>query len=157
MPAMRTIVRCAALALVALTLAACQRNSPAPDMPAPAFGTDKCAACGAVIEVPGFAAQYRLSGGAVRSFDDPACLFDALRSEAAAPPVIRFHDHDRDAWLVPTDAWFARTAVTAPHGSGWAAYASFAAAQDAVATAGSGEILPFDQAKDRLSRAGATP
>jgi hypothetical protein len=110
-----------------------------------------------VIEVPSFAAQYRLPDGVVKSFDDPACLIGALRAEPAEPALIRFHDHDRDAWLAPGATWFARTAVTAPHGSGWAAYASFAAAQDAVATAGSGEILPFDQAKDRLSRAGGPP
>jgi len=45
-----------------------------------------------------------------------------------------------------------RTPATAAHGSGWAAYPSFAAAQEAVTVAGSGEILSFEQAKDTLRR-----
>jgi hypothetical protein len=157
MPAMRTMLRGFSLVLLAFALTACRQSTPVADLPAPAYGTDRCAACGAVIEVQSFAAQYRLPDGAVRSFDDPACLFDALRKESTAPALIRFHDHDRDAWLTPEQAWFARTASTVGHGSGWAAYASFAAAQDAVATAGGGEILPYEQAKNRLSRSGTPP
>jgi hypothetical protein len=88
----------------------------------------------------------------VRSFDDPACLFDALRAEAAAPTAIRFRAHDGSGWLAGAGAWFARSPATAAHGSGWAAYPSFAAAQDAVASGGSGEILSFDQARNTLRR-----
>jgi hypothetical protein len=138
------------LALIALGGAACRGGGD--DVSPPAYGTATCAACGAVIGDPAFAAQYRLADGAVKSFDDPGCLFDALRAEAHAPALIRFRDHGGDAWLVAPDVWFARTPSTAPHGSGWAVYPSFAAAQDAVAAAGSGEILSFAQARATLRR-----
>jgi len=134
----------------ALALAACQREGG--DLPAPAFGTATCAACGSVIDDPRFAAQYRLAEGTVKSFDDPACLFDALRSEARAPDAVRFHTYTADSWVGPSEVWFARTPSTTAHGSGWAAYPSFAAAQEAVTAAGSGEIASFEQAKTRLRR-----
>lgn len=140
-----------AVAYLLLALAGCQRGSS--DMPDPAYGSAKCAACGRLIDDPHFAAQYRLADGTVKSFDDPACLFDALRTDSAAPSAIRFRADDGSGWLAGPATWFARSPATATHGSGWAAYPSFAAAQDAVASGGSGEILSFDQAKITLRRA----
>ena len=145
----RRAVRVVMVALIVLTVLGCQRGGG--DVAAPAYGEAKCAACGAVIDEPRFTAQYRLADGTVKSFDDPACLFDALRTESGAPQLIRFRDSSSDTWL-DSAAWFARTAATAPHGSGWAAYPSFAAAQDAVTTAGDGEILSFDQATATVRR-----
>lgn len=142
------------LALLALTLLGC-RNQGA-DIAAPAYGEARCATCRGVITDAHFAAQYRLPDGSVQSFDDPACLFEALRGGGAAPNLIRFHDHGTDSWIDGPTAWFARTPATTAHGSGWAAYPSFAAAQDAVTAAGSGEILSFEQARATLRRP-ATP
>jgi len=136
---------------VALALAACQRDGA--ELSAPAYGVATCAACAAVVDDPRFAAQYRLADGAVKSFDDPACLFDALRAESRPPDAVRFHAFDGEAWIGASEAWFARTPATASHGSGWAAYPSFAAAQEAVTAGGGGEIVSFEQAKTRLRRA----
>lgn len=139
-----------ALAL-GLALAACQRA--ADPLPEPAFGSAPCATCQATIAAPRFAAQLQRADGTVLSFDDPACLFVALRAEAAPPLAVRFHDTTADGWIAAEQAWFARVPGQAtPHGDGWAAYASFAAAQDAVAGGGSGEILPFAQARERVGR-----
>jgi hypothetical protein len=142
-------VRGALLGLLLLTALACQGGGS--DIAPPAYGEAKCAACGSLIDQPHFSAQYRLGDGTVKSFDDPACLFEALHAEASTPALIRFHDSTSDAWL-DTSAWFARTSATARHGSGWAAYPSFAAAQDAVTSAGNGEILSFEQAKEAVRR-----
>jgi hypothetical protein len=140
-----------AVACLVLALAGCQRGSG--DLPEPAYGAATGAACGTSIDDQRFAAQYRLADGTVKSFDDPACLFDALRAEAGAPSAIRFRAHDGSGWLAGAGAWLARSPSTAAHGSGWAAYPSFAAAQEAVASGGSGEILSFDQARTTLRRA----
>lgn len=140
-----------AVAWLLLALLGCQRGGGG--MPEPAYGSAKCAGCGALIDDPVFAAQYRLADGTVKSFDDPACLFDALRTESGPPGPIRFRAHDGSGWLAGESAWFARSPSTLAHGSGWAAYPSFAAAQDAVASGGSGEILSGDQAKSTLRRA----
>jgi hypothetical protein len=139
------------VAFLLLALVGCQRGGS--DMPEPAYGSAKCSACGALIDDPHFAAQYRVADRTVKSFDDPACLFDGLRAESVAPSAIRFRAHDGSGWLAGDGAWFARSPSTTAHGSGWAAYPSFAAAQDAVASAGSGEILSFDQAKSTVRRA----
>lgn len=151
MPDRHVPTRPTLLLLVLLGIAACQSGSGG-DMAEPAYGSASCSACGKVIDDPRFAAQYRLADGAVKSFDDPACLFEALRAEPAAPEAIRFHAFEGSAWLSPADGWFSRSPATAGHGSGWAAYPSFAAAQDAVAAGGSGEILSFDQAKAAVQR-----
>lgn len=147
----RAALRMHLLAL-AIALSACQRGGG--DMRDPAYGSATCAACGGGINAARFAAQYRLPDavGTVKSFDDPACLFEALRSEPTAPTVIRFRAYDDTGWLAAADMWFARTPATAAHGSGWAAYPSFAAAQEAVTVAGSGEILSFEQAKSAVHR-----
>jgi hypothetical protein len=139
------------VSLVLLAIPGCQRGDS--EMPDPVDGSTTCAACGALIDDPHFAAQYRLADGTVTSFDDPACLFDALRGESTSPTTLRFRAHHDSGWLAAQGAWFARSPSTAAHGSGWAAYPSFAAAQDAVASGGSGEILSFDQAKSTLRRA----
>lgn len=148
MPAVLRYATAALYTLLALTMTACQRDA----LPEPAYGISRCARCDAVIADAGFAAQFRRADGLVQSFDDPACLFAALRAEPSLPPDIRFRDHNNARWVGPADVWFARTAATAAHGSGWAAYASFSAAQEAVTAGGSGEILPFDRAKDQLGR-----
>ena len=142
------------LALLALTALSCR--NPGADIAAPVYGVATCAACRNVIADAHFAAQLRLPDGTVQSFDDPACLFETLRGGGAAPTLMRFHAHDADAWIDGPTAWFARTPASAAHGSGWAAHASFAAAQDAVTAAGSGEILSFEQARSTVRRS-ATP
>ncbi|MCW5954730.1 MAG: hypothetical protein KIT69_20950, partial [Propionibacteriaceae bacterium] len=72
--------------------------------------------------------------------------------ESAPPRAIRFHGPD-EAWIAADDAWFAALpGAETPHGAGWTAFASFGAAQDAVAQAGSGEILAFAQARERLGQ-----
>ena len=139
------------LLAIGLAFAACNRGGGTTDS-APRTSGAVCAACGAIIGDEAFAAQYRLSSGTVKSFDDPGCLFRALRGESGDPTVIRFRARDSDRWLSASEVWFATTPETkSPHGYGWAAYASFADAQDAVAKAGSGEILPFDQARERIA------
>ena len=142
------IVRLTAIVCTAVAIG-CERSA---DLPSPRYGSETCAVCTAAIGDPRFSAQYQSSAGAVKSFDDPACLFAALETETDKPTAIRFHAYDRDSWLAPGDVWFARTPATAAHGSGWAAYSSFAAAQDAVSAAGSGELVSFDEAKARVRR-----
>lgn len=139
------------LLVLALLLAGCSRGGD--PLPEPAFGTAPCAGCGAVIAAPRFAAQYQRADGTVQSFDDPGCLFRALRAESEAPRAIRFHGAGEGEWIEASAAWFATVpGQTTPHGDNWAAYPSFAAAQDAVAQAGGGEILPFDQVRLRAGQ-----
>ncbi len=136
---------------LAIALAGCQPG--AEPLPTPDYGSAACATCQATITASRFAAQLQRADGTLLSFDDPACLFVALRSEAAAPRQVRFHDAGADDWIDADAAWFARVPGQAtPHTDGWVAYPSFAAAQDAVAAAGSGEILPFAQARERIGR-----
>ena len=138
------------LLVMALAASGCSRQAGV-DVAAPAYGTDKCATCQAVIATPRHAAQIVRADGTVISFDTPACLFRALRAESAAPRAIRFHGAGEE-WIASGDAWFAAIPTGPAHGGGWAAFPSFAAAQDAVAQAGSGEILAFDQARERLGQ-----
>lgn len=136
---------------LACLLAACTHGA-SDSVPPPAYGSATCATCQGVITAPRHAAQLVRAEGTVLSFDAPVCLFRALRAESAAPRAIRFHGPG-DQWIAAADAWFAALPGSdAPHGSRWSAFPSFAAAQDAVAQAGSGEILAFAQARERLAQ-----
>jgi hypothetical protein len=144
----------AALALLVVS-AGCESRSPAAPSE-PQYGATTCARCQSPIKDPRFAAQYRVGGETVKLFDDPGCLMLALPGEATPPQAIYFHDHDGERWLPAGGTWFASTPrTTSPQGYGWAAYASFDAAQGAVTSSGHGEILGYDQAKDRIGRGGA--
>lgn len=139
------------LALLFLLLVGCSRGGEA--LPEPAWGSTTCTGCGAVIGAPRHAAQLQRADGTVQSFDDPGCLLRALAAAEERPRAIRFHGPGANEWIDASTAWFAKLpGHPTPHGDGWSAFASFAAAQDAVAQAGSGEILPFDQARQRLGQ-----
>jgi hypothetical protein len=110
-----------------------------------------CSTCNAPIQDERFAGQYRMPDGTVKSFDDPACLFRALRAERGEPSVVRFRAFAGDRWLKAEETFFARIPGTpSPQGSGWAAYPSFGAAQDAVTSAGSGAILSYEEAAKQI-------
>jgi hypothetical protein len=144
---LRAVVACLALAL----LGGCRGDGP--KVEPIAYGEATCARCQSQIREPAFAAQTRSSGGQVKVFDDPGCLIVSLRDAAEAPRHVLFHHYASDEWIAGGDAWFANTANTkSPQNYGWAAFSTFGEAQDAVTTAGGGEILPFDQLKQRLSK-----
>lgn len=137
--------------VLALLVAGCSREA-TDTVPPPAYGSATCAACQAVIAAPRHAAQLVRADGTVLSFDEPVCLFRALRAERTAPRAVRFHGAG-DAWIAAGDAWFAKLpGPGTPHDTGWTAFPSFGAAQDAVAQAGSGEILAYEQARERLGQ-----
>jgi hypothetical protein len=137
-------------ACIGLFVAACQQSAPWTD---PAVGTDTCDSCSAVIAAPRFAAQLQRADGSIVSFDDPACLLRALAASADPPRAVRFHTERDDGWVESGEVWFARVpGQTTPRGDGWLAFSSFASAQDVVAAAGGGEILPYDQLRQRLAR-----
>lgn len=122
------------------------------------YGHQLCSKCGNTIDEARFAAQYELPNGQVKVFDDPGCLFRAFSKERVAPSSVHFRDHGSDGWLPADKAWFAWTPQTrSPRGYGWAAYASFGDAQNAVTSAGGGEILHFEQAKERVAPRASPP
>jgi hypothetical protein len=132
--------------------ASCQTRAPSQPV-AIAYGEDVCAACDQVIKERRHAAEYLLSGAVVKKFDDPGCLFDSLRGEGAAPAAVYFQHHNQDRWVPDSEAWFATTPQTqTPRGYNWGTYGSFGEAQDAVTGGGGGRILPFDQAKARITK-----
>jgi hypothetical protein len=145
------------LLLATTIISACQ---PAPSIQPVAieYGVDVCGACDDVIKDRRFAAEYVIAGNVVKKFDDPGCLFRALRNEPDAPNAAFFQHIDKDQWINDKDAWLATTPkIMSPKGFNWAAYGSFGEAQTAVATAGGGQILPYAQGKERIARVAPTP
>jgi hypothetical protein len=124
-----------------------------PEETAPiAYGVDRCTECSRVIAERRFAAQYRTAAGDRRVFDDPGCLFRAIRKEKDRAESIRFQDHELDQWLDADEIWFVRTPQSStPAGYGWIACGTFSAAQDAVTSGGSGEVVRFDEAKQKVA------
>jgi hypothetical protein len=149
---------CRLLVIVApAAVLACQPRPSAGPAPI-AYGEDVCAACDHVISDRRFAAQYIMPGGVVKKFDDPGCLFRILRNEPGQPSAVYFQHFPGERWLSSKEVWFAATqGAKSPQGYGWAAYASFAEAQDVVTGTGGGQILPFEPAKERIARRVPTP
>jgi copper chaperone NosL len=132
-------------------LSACPGD--APKVEPIAYGEATCARCQSVIRDPAFAAQLRSSEGRLKLFDDPGCLILSLRDAGAPQHILFHHSGGADKWIAGGEAWFASTPKTkSPQNYGWAAFSDFGEAQDAVSTAGGGEILPFEQLKERLSK-----
>ena len=150
-------VQCIPLLLAGVIGTACQ-SAPAPKPVDIAYGEDICGTCDDVIKERRFAAEYVMAGNVVKKFDDPGCLFRALRAEPDPPTVAYFQHVDKEQWISDKDVWLATTPnIKSTHNFNWAAYGSFAEAQDAVAAAGGGQILPFAQAKERVARIVPTP
>jgi hypothetical protein len=123
-----------------------------------AYGEDICGTCDEVIKDRRFAGEYVVAGNVVKKFDDPGCLFRALRNEPAPPSAAFFQHVDKEEWIADKQVWLATTPhIKSTRGYNWAAYATFAEAQDAVASAGGGQILPYAQAQERIARAIPTP
>ena len=138
--------------LVCLLICACQQ-APPPKPVEFAYGEDICGTCDDVIKDRRFAAEYIMAGNVVKKFDDPGCLFRALRNELNAPGAVYFQHVEKEEWVGEKQVWLATTPrIASTKGYNWAAYGSFAEAQDAVASAGGGQILPFAQAKERVAR-----
>lgn len=122
------------------------------------YGEDVCGTCDEVIKDRRFAGEYVVAGNVVKKFDDPGCLFRALRNEPAPPSAAFFQHVDKEEWIADKQVWLATTPqIKSTRGYNWAAYATFAEAQDAVASAGGGQILPYAQAHERIARAAPTP
>jgi hypothetical protein len=149
--------QCIPLVLAAAIGTACQ-NAPAPKPVDIAYGEDICGTCDDVIKDRRFAAEYFMAGNIVKKFDDPGCLFRALRNEPDPPTAAYFQHVDKEKWVNDKDVWLATTPlIHSTKSFNWAAYGSFAEAQEAVAGAGGGQILPFSQAKERVARTVPTP
>lgn len=149
--------RVLALVTLAVLVGACRQAAP-PQPVDIAYGEDICGTCDEVIKDRRFAGEYIMAGKVVKKFDDPGCLFRALRNEPDPPSAAYFQHVDKEVWVGDKDVWLATTPkIASTRGYNWAAFATFAEAQDAVASAGGGQILPFAQAKERIARVMPTP
>jgi hypothetical protein len=110
------------------------------------LGVSKCHRCGSTVRDAVWAAADR-ADGEERFYDDPGCLLEVHRAGGGGHPVL-FRDHEGSGRWVPSDeVWLAHSdAFPSPHGSHWAAFTSFADAQDAVTAAGRGNIVRFAEA-----------
>lgn len=87
------------------------------------YGVDRCQACGMLIADARFAAAARVDRH-VRRYDDIGCLLrDAGEALAAGGAVAWVHDLLSERWLDAARAWYVRSSLQTPMGSGLAAYA----------------------------------
>ncbi len=130
--------------LLSLFPAGCDRGGTEPDIE---VGVSTCHHCDGVIRDLSWAAADR-GDGEVRLYDDPGCLLATHRVQGSVARQAAFLDRGGSGrWIAADEVWLARSsAFQSPQGTGWAAYASFAAAQTAVTDAGSGQIVRLGEA-----------
>jgi copper chaperone NosL len=103
----------AVLAVAALVAALVLRGRPLPDQPVPVvWNREPCAHCRMLVGEPAFAAQLVTTGGEVKVFDDPGCLFHYVDAEQPHVHRIWFHDSTGDRWLTPEEVGFVPGART---------------------------------------------
>ena len=112
--------------------------------PAPiVYGEDACAACRMIVSEAPHAAQARLPGGIVESYDDIGCLVTRV-AEGAAPVETWVVDRPTGAWIDARTARFVQTEkVRTPMASGLVAYGDASAAAAFAAETG-GRALDWD-------------
>ncbi len=147
------MVRVLTLVVVAAALlTGCNRGAAEPEV---VVGVSTCHRCRSIIKDLRWAAADSADTG-TRLYDDPGCLLATRRDEGSGASGVVFQDRTTSrGWISASEVWLARSAAFhSPQGSGWAAFPTFAAAQDAITAAGSGEIVRFGEA---ISASGPTP
>lgn len=99
------------------------------------MGRDECAECGMIISEDRFSSALLIERDGIREhilFDDIGCMLDYERSHADQAVKERFvHEHDTRAWRTASgSAFVCSDSITTPMGSGLAAFADTAAAED---------------------------
>lgn len=113
----------------ALIFSACARSGS--DLPTIHYGRDACARCGMIISEERFASGYIGTDGETVAFDDLGEFLAAVSKDPAL--VAKFYVHDAQAgrWLRASQAVFVKlSGLATPMGSGYAAFASQAEAED---------------------------
>lgn len=126
---------------IAWALAGCD-GAPATGPVPIVYGEDACAACRMIVSEAPHAAQARLPGGVVESYDDIGCL--AMRvAEGAAPVETWVVDRPTGGWIDARSARFVETEkVRTPMASGLVAFRD-APAADAFAAESAGRRLDW--------------
>jgi copper chaperone NosL len=94
-----------------------------PDSPPPLdYDRAACSSCGMLVSEPRFAAELVTTGGDLRTYDDPACLFRDI--VATKPSIARLWFRDssttEERWISWTEVAFV-PATGAPMNGGYAA------------------------------------
>lgn len=92
------------------------------------YGQDVCAACSMIISEVRHSAQYILSSGDVKKFDDIGCMIDHItqtNNELDKIPAIFVRDYLTNKWINAKETHFLQSSqITTPMGHGIIAFAS---------------------------------
>ena len=135
---------------LALLPAACGVKASGP--PEIVVDRTECSHCRMLVSEPVYAAAYQVRGAEPRLFDDIGCMLDALRHEMPTPNDVWFQNAVGGGWLMANEATFVTSPqLRTPMSGGVLAYATAAAAEQAVAAHG-GEVVRSLQ--DLMTRKG---
>lgn len=133
---------------VALLISACLKSSGPPQI---RYGEDPCDECQMIINEAKFACAYVLDSGEVKLFDDIGDLLIHLMKTGEKTKEVWVLDHESEAWLEATKAWFVRSSqFHTPMGHGIVAFSDEAVAR-AQAKSSGGSTLIWDDLKDASS------
>ena len=90
------------------------------------YGQDICAACSMIISEKQYSAQYVLSDGSVKKFDDIGCIIEHLKqtkNEAGKVSAIFVRDYSTNNWINIKNAHFLKSKnISTPMGHGIVAF-----------------------------------
>lgn len=116
-------------ALLGVLLAACGASSE-PRPPEILYGQDVCDSCGMIVDDARFAAATLLAGGETRKFDDIGDMLTYHLDHPEAQVQAWFvHDYATESWIRGETAYFVKSHLHTPMGSGTVAFEDQAAAK----------------------------
>lgn len=90
------------------------------------YGQDICAACSMIISEKEYSAQYVLSDGSIKKFDDIGCMIEhieQMKSEADKVKAKYVRDYSTNEWINTNDAYFLKSdKIITPMGHGIVAF-----------------------------------
>lgn len=92
------------------------------------YGQDICTACSMIISEVPYSAQYILTDGKVKKFDDIGCMIDYIKhtnNELDKISAVFVRDYNSNKWIDAKEAHFLRsTLIITPMGHGIVAFIS---------------------------------
>lgn len=93
------------------------------------YGQDICTACSMIISEVPYSAQYILTEGNVKKFDDIGCMIDYIKhtnNELNNISAVFVRDYNSNKWIDAKEAYFLRsTLIITPMGHGIIAYSNY--------------------------------
>ncbi|NIP37602.1 MAG: hypothetical protein GWO07_00890 [Candidatus Dadabacteria bacterium] len=114
------------------------------------YGQDMCAGCSMIISEKQYSAQYILSDGSIKKFDDIGCMIEHIKKTKDEPGKVSatfVRDYKTNNWINVNNAHFFKSdKISTPMGHGIISFSSEEDLKEAQSKTGGTNLGKFDEA-----------